>query len=135
MKLLNSLLAQIHKQYYCQTLISIHKSVNITFILKKSKEVVLDGKVRLLQKHQHMFCYDMVICNNIPIRLIYARKLKIFLSRLKARPRRIFKMSLGNNLRIRLQKKCSITACCQLVTNSKLLCKPFGSINTWNKRR
>lgn len=135
MKLVNSLLGQIHNYYYYQTQTSINRDVNITFIQQKTKGVVLDLKLQVLQKHQHMFCYDTVICDNIPIRLIYARNLKIFFYHLKAGLQRIFDMSLGNNLRIRLQKKCTVTACHQVVTNSELLCKLFGSINIWNKRR
>lgn len=42
----NSLLGQIHKYYYYQTQTSIHKDVNIIFILQKTKKVVqIDGKL------------------------------------------------------------------------------------------
>lgn len=59
----------------------------------------------------------------------------MFLCHLKAGPERIFEMSLGNNLRIKLQKKYTVTSCRQAVTNSELVCKLFGSINIRNKTR
>lgn len=42
----------------------------------KIKESVLNGKVLMPQIHQPMLPYDLLLCDNSPIRLIYARTLE-----------------------------------------------------------